>query len=1143
MRCSACGAELPIGSKFCNSCGSAQATACARCGHGNPPGSRFCTECGGPLAGPAPEPRFASPSSYTPRHLAEKILTSKSALEGQRKHVTVLFADLKSSLELLADRDPEEARKLLDPVVERMIEAVHRYEGTVNLILGDGIMALFGAPLAHEDHAVRACYAALRMQESIKRYALEVQRTEGIAVHIRVGLNSGDVVVGSIASDLRMEYTAIGQTTHLAARMEQMAMPGSILVTADTLRLAEGYVQVKSLGPAQVKGLSEPIEIYELTGPGLTRTRLQAAAARGLTRFVGREGELETLRQLLGRAGDGHGQIVALVGEPGVGKSRLAWEFTHSHRTQGWLVLESGSVSYGRASPYLPVIDLLKSYCGIEARDDGRRIRERLTGKLLTLDESLRPTLPALLALLDVPVDPSASSGQAAWEALDPPERRRRTLEAIKRLLLRESQVQPLLLVFEDLHWIDSETQALLDSLVDSIPTARILLLVDYRPEYQHTWSNRTYYSQLRLASLSPANADELLQVLLGTDPDLQPLKHELIVRTEGNPFFLEESVRGLVETGALAGERGAYRLTRAVEATQVPTTVQAILAARIDRLPPDEKRLLQLAAVVGKDVPFALIEAIAELPEEDGLREGLARLQTAEFLYETSLFPDLEYTFKHALSHEVAYGSVLQERRRALHARIVEAIEALAGDRLADQVERLAHHAVRGQAWEKAVAHCRQAGAKAVARSANDEAVAYFEQALNALARLPERRDTLELAIDIRFDLRDALQPLGQFKRVFDYLREAEPIADNLADQHRLAWILSYMTFYFRVTGQHDQAIEHGRRTLALPATRGDVALQVETNLHMGPAYHALGDYRRAIEAFTNTLDALERNPLPELLGHAGLLSVMSRSYPVWSLAEVGRFGDALVLGDEALRIAEAADHPLSLATAYCVTGHVHLRRGDLEKAIAALERGLAVCQTRDVPAWLPGIFSHLGYAHTLSGRIAQGLDLLEQGMPISTRTTGGHPLWIGWLGEAHLLSGHRDEATEIAQRASELSRERKERGHEAWARRLDGEIAAHTDPPVVEQAERSYRQALALADELGMGPLQAHCHLALGALYRGAGRSEQATTELSAAIELFRSMDMQFWLGRAEAELAEATASLRARSPHSGPSEPLAS
>src|SRR5216117_4031762 len=453
MKCRRCQAENREAARFCRECGATFAHVCSSCGADVEAGSKFCDGCGVLLAppgaaGPGPA-RFAVPESYTPKHLAEKILTSKSALEGERKQVTVLFADIKSSMELLATRDPEQARELLDPVLHSMMEAVHHYEGTVNQVMGDGIMALFGAPLAHEDHAVRACYAALRMQQSVREAAAGHRKP----VEIRIGLNSGDVVVRSIGSDLRMDYTAVGQTTHLAARMEQLAPAGTIRLTAETLHLAEGFVQVTPLGPVPIKGLGEPVEVFELVGAGAARTRLEAAARRGLTRFVGRNAELEQLRDALDRASLGHGQVVAVVGELGVGKSRLFWELTHSHRVQGWLIVQSGSVSYGKATAYLPVIELLRGYFAIDSRDDPRKIREKVTGKVLTLAPALAPAVPALLALLDVPVD------EAPWHALDPLQRRQQTLDAVKRLLLRESEVQPLVVVFEDLHWIDGETQ------------------------------------------------------------------------------------------------------------------------------------------------------------------------------------------------------------------------------------------------------------------------------------------------------------------------------------------------------------------------------------------------------------------------------------------------------------------------------------------------------------------------------------------------------------------------------------------------------------------------------------------------------------------------------------------------------------
>jgi class 3 adenylate cyclase/tetratricopeptide (TPR) repeat protein len=1126
MRCSSCGGDNPEGMKFCIECAAPLTHRCPQCDFANPPQAKFCGQCAASLRGPLPaaaSPSHAAhshtPIRYTPSHLAEKILTSKSALEGERKQVTVLFADLKGSLELLIDRDPEEARQLLDPVLERMMEAVHRYEGTVNQVMGDGIMALFGAPLSHEDHAVRACYAALRMQETVTRYGDEIQRSYGAPVQIRVGLNSGEVVVQAISNDLRMDYTAVGQTTHLAARTEQMARPGSVLVTAATLQLAEGYVQAKPLGPVPIKGLPDPVEVFELVGAGPTRTPLQALAARGLTRFVGRQVELEALRQALERAGIGHGQVVAVIGEPGVGKTRLFYEFTRSHRTHGWLLLESRSVSWGKATSYQPVRDLLKAYFQIEDRDEGRRIREKVTGKLLTLDVAFGSSLSAFLTLLEVPVE------DLVWQGLDPPQRRQRTLEAIKGLLLRESQVQPLLLVFENLHWIDAETQAVLDILIESLPTARILLLVNYRPEYQHDWGRKISYMQLRLDPLARESAQELLDALLGDDIGLKPLKRRLIDRTQGNPFFLEESVRTLVETQVLVGERGAYRLGRALPSIQVPATVQAVLAARIDRLLVEEKRLLQAAAVIGTDVPFPLLQAIAELSEEK-LRRGLAHLQAAEFLYETSLFPELAYTFKHALTHEVAYTGLLQERRRALHARIVDAIEALYADGLADQVERLAHHAFRAEVWDEALPYCQQAGAKAAAGSANREAVVYFEQALVALQHLPESRETCTQAIDLRFDLRNALLLLGEQERILGHLREAATLAEALNDRRRLGRVSSYMSDYCWRVGQHDRAIEAGHRSLTLGIALEDFGLQVVANFYLGRAYVTLGDYRRAMDVLRRNVAVLEGNLIRDSFGLTALPAVLSRAYLAWCLAELGAFAEGIATGEEGVRMAKTADRPYSLLIAAGGVGMLYFRKGALHQAIAMLEGGLELCRVWNIRDWFPLIASTLGAVYVLAGRVTEALPLLEEAVEQATAMgiMFAHALRVAWQSEAYLSADRREDAIVLAGRAYELACEQQERGHEAWVLRLLGAIASHADPPEVEPAEVYYRQALALADELGMRPLVAHCHLGLGTLYAKIGRREPARAELSAALELYRAMEMTFWRPQAEAALAQA-------------------
>ncbi len=1022
-------------------------------------------------------------------------------------------------MELLADRDPEEARKLLDPVLERMMEAVHRYEGTVNQVMGDGIMALFGAPLAHEDHAVRACYAALRMQESVTKYAEEVRRSHAAVVKIRVGLNSGEVVVRAIGSDLHMDYTAVGQTTHLASRMEQLADPGAIVITPETLALAEGYVEVKSLGPVPVKGLAHAMEVYEVTAAGQARTRLQATARRGLTQFVGRDAELEQLRRAQQLAGNGYGQVVAVVGEAGVGKSRLVYEFIHTHRLQGWLVVEAASVSYSKATPYLTVLDLLSAYFQIESRDAARRTREKVSGKLVTLDEALLPMLPVFLALLGSADDPH-------WQSLDPPQRRHRTLESVKRLLFRESQVQPLVLVVEDLHWIDSETQAVLDSLVESLPTARVLLLVNYRPEYQDGWIRKTYYHQFRLDPLPPEGAQEVLDALLGRDPGLVRLKELLIERTQGNPFFLEESVRTLVETKAFVGERGAYSLARPVDAIRVPETVHAILAARIDRMPPREKRLLQSAAVIGHEVPFALLQAIAELADED-LQRGLVRLQAADFLYETRLFPELEYTFRHALTHEVAYGSVLHEHRRTLHAKVVAAIETLDSERF-EHAETLAHHAVCAEAWEKAVVYLRLAGTKALARSANREATLFLSRATDALSHLPPSRVTLEQAFDVRLEIRTCLIRLGEFSRIGAELREAEHLAQALGDRRRSGRVLADLSDHCWILGEHGRAIEHGERALEIATALGDVRLEAEANFCLGQSYHAIGDYPLAMALLDKSLEAATRpsSPsaqparLPQERVHwtDRLLQTYARTWLVWCLADGGRFSDGRLKGEEALRTAESEPEAWPLLHLYFCLGFLSLEQGDARRAIALLERGLEHCHTGDLPFGFLMIGACLGAAYTLAGQNERGFELLHEAVERASSMSFAamRARWLTWLGEAHLRFGQIEKANELATRALDLARRHQERGNEGWAHALLGAAAELLD---VGRAETHYRDALTMASALGMRPLIAHCHLGLAKLHRRTGKREQAQQHLTTATTMYREMGMTYWLEQAAA------------------------
>ncbi len=1118
MKCPRCQHESPLNAKFCAECGATLAGDCARCGTRLPLGAKYCPECAQPVvAAPAPATRFASPADYTPKHIAEKILSSKGALEGERKQVTVLFADLKGSMELLADRDPEEARQLLDPVLTRMIEAVHRYDGTVNQVMGDGIMALFGAPLAHEDHALRACYAALAMQAAIRRLIDEGRRTHGVEVRIRVGLNSGEVVVRAIGSDLHLDYTAVGQTTHLAARMEQLAVPGTILFTAETLRLVEGFVDFLALGPTPVKGLAEPVDVFQLVSAGPIRSRLQAAAARGLSPLVGRQTELQTLHTAHERAATGRGQIVGVVGEPGVGKSRLYWEFMHSDPLTGWKILTTGSVSYGKATAYLPLINLLRDYLGLDERDMSESLSERLTARLLAQSETFRQAIPAILTLLEVPVE------DEAWRTLDPAQRRQATLDAVKRLLLWESHVQPLLLLVEDLHWIDSETQALLDSLVDSLPTARIMLLVNYRPEYQHTWGGRTYYTQIRLDPLPVPSAEALLRTLLGAAAALPPLVRLLIERTEGNPFFLEETVRSLLETGVIAGERGAYRLVKPSAGIQMPATVQAVLAARIDRLPPDEKQLLQSAAVIGKDVPLMLLEAIAEDPDDE-LRLRLAHLQAAEFLYETSLFPEPEYTFKHALTLEVAYQSLLRERRRALHERVLEALERLYVERVTEKVELLAHHAVRGEAWDRAARYFYQAGEKALAQSRPRAAAAFFQSAVEALDHLGKDAN-LTLKLDALLELWVTKISTSQLEGLQEVGEKAEALARALNDGPRLARVqvrqAQALSIMWLFPGTFESAIERAREAFHR-ADPADLRTRGYAQFIAGVSCRDLARFGDAIAEFGRGIALF---PLPSHAGEeAGLVFPIYVSLCIWRSevhGALGEFDAALASAAEGLRVAGEIRHPSSLTLSNAFLGYCQLLKGDIDAAIPVLERGLAIAQEHELPHGVTANLLYLAYALILSNRHESGLEAL--GRAVQHEITF-MPQWTRYgtvTASAYLAVGRIVEATGEVDKGLAMVIERQARGYLGPLLRLQAEILMRQEPLPADAAEERLREALALATELGMRPEIARCRLGLARLHRRIRGGAAGAEHLAAAVALFRELGATFWAERAEAQV----------------------
>jgi class 3 adenylate cyclase/tetratricopeptide (TPR) repeat protein len=1137
MICPRCQSENPPNAAFCDECGARLETACPNCGESNRRTAKFCRNCGQSInhpttTGPASRIGKAAPDTYVPKHLAEKILATRHALEGERKQITVLFADIRGSTSLLEGLDPEEGQKLIDPVLQVMMDAVHRYEGTVNQVLGDGIMALFGAPLAHEDHALRACYAALAMQDEMRRYRRRLGQSEESGLRIGIGLNSGEVVVRSIDNDLNIDYSALGHTTHLAARMEELAERGGTLLSASTLRQVEGFVQVKSLGAVQAKGVSQPVETYELTGATSARTRVQAGAARGLTPLVGRRAEIEVFNKLVEQAGGGKGQILAMVGEPGMGKSRLVHEFTRHQLRPGWLVLEAASVSYGKATPYFPLIEMLRRYFAVSEGEGIESVQVNVTEKILSRERDgvLTDTIPPILALLGALPDGEIARAAAPhhtilasvkrFNDLEPQQRRSRTLESLKRLLLREAQQQPLLVIFEDLHWIDNETQAFLDGLVDSLPMTRILLLVNYRPGYSHAWVDKTYYTQLRVEPLQATSAEELLRHLLGNNPDLNSLKELLIRRTEGNPFFAEESVRSLVETGVLVGTKSAYRPGLQVNNIRIPSTVESVVADRIDRLSTADKHLLQTAAVIGAEVPLNLLRAVADLSDEE-LHRGLSKLQTSEFLYESNLFPEMKYAFKHALTNEVAYGALLVGRRILLHARIVDALETMSGHGSQDYLEQLAYHAFHGQLWDKAASHADQAGRRALSRSANYEAVGFLEMALTALRNRAQTHECLEQAVDIRLHLRNALFLLGDFAKLYANLREAESIAEKLGDRRRLGRILNFFATYHGLIGQHEDAIAACQRALTL--NHEDKELNTVSHYYLGQSYFFTGRYDESIDVLSRVLDQVsnERHKF-ERFGTAVILSVICRVYMVQCLAQLGTFNEGLAIGRKGMQIAKEAAHPYSLAYATCSVGFLLLVKGDINDAIEILEDALRQCQQAEIKVLYPQIASYLALAYALSNRFGDAVPFMEKGEE-ETRRIGrkaGQALREVWHAFVSLLAERIEEANVRAERALQLAVETKERGHQAWALFLMSAIAARVETK--EKTQARYHQALALAKELKMIPLQAHCHLRLGESYLATVDLELARTELAAAAALYQSMDMSFWLNRANQALS---------------------
>jgi len=1094
MSCSKCGADNREGRKFCAKCAAPLARLCSQCGASNEPGADFCGECASPLA----QPTAASQKKSNNGPIRITDTTASENLEGERKTVTALFADIKGSTELMEDLDPEEARAIIDPVLKLMIDAVQRYDGYVVQSTGDGIFALFGAPVAHEDHPQRALYAALRMQEELKRYSDRMRQEGRLPLQARVGANTGEVVVRSIQTGaLQTEYTPIGHTANLASRMQALAPIGSIAVTEATRGLCEGYFILKSLGPTRVKGLSEPVNVYEVMGLGPLRTRLQRAAGRGLTRFVGREHEMETLKRALEQTRAGRGQIVAVMAEPGIGKSRLFYEFKATSQF-GWMVLETFSISHGKASAYLPVIDLLRNYFDISTLDDERKRREKVAGKIAMLDRSLEETLPYLFSLLGIVegLDPLAQ--------MDGPIKKRRTLEAIKRIVLRESLNQPLMVIFEDLHWIDEATQEFLNLLADSLGTAKILLLVNYRPEYSHQWNRKTYYTQLRLDPLGIESADEMLTALLGAGSDLLPLKRLIIERTGANPFFIEEIVQSLFEDGVLQ-RNGSVTLAKPVNAAKVPTTVQAVLAARVDRLPSDEKELLKTLAVLGREFPIALVRQVTLKPTDD-LHRMLGQLQMAEFIYEQPAAGDTEYIFKHALTQEVAYNALLVERRKLLHDRAGLALESILADQLDDHLDELAHHYSRSDNLEKAVEYLGRAGQQAFQRSAYTEAIDRLTEAIDLLHKLPDSPQRVQRELVLQLAAGPALVVTKggwaglEVERAYNRARE---LCERLGDPPEVFPALLGLWAVHALREELSQAFVIADQLLRLAQVTADRALLMYAQYARGFTSFWMGEFLPARKHFETAIAGYEPQLHRQLAFLYGFdVGVHSLSYLALTLTELGYLDQALACSNEAFAIAHRTSNPVGLAFAAGAIGSVRQYRRETLAVVENAEMVIALSTRHGLTEVLPLVIAQRGWALAQQGRCNEGVSQIHEVL-VGLRTTGASPLVLTYVLNLFVDACTRIESLDERQRtlreATAAAETLEGRSLEAETLRLKGELLLLQNGSNTAEAQSYFERAIAVARRQSAKILQLRATMRLACLLDKQGRRDEAHTMLA--------------------------------------------
>jgi class 3 adenylate cyclase/tetratricopeptide (TPR) repeat protein/ribosomal protein L40E len=1063
MRCPSCNAENQPTAKFCVECGAAFQPLCVKCGFKNPPTAKFCQECGASLKlGSVSQPQVATPPTRLGKPTVDERppLESDDTPEGERKTVTALFADIKGSTELMRDLDPEEARAVIDPVLQLMMLAVHSYDGYVVQSAGDGIFALFGAPVSHEDHPQRAVHAAIAMRDTLSRRAGDPPSRP--AVEVRIGINTGEVVLRLVHTGGHTEYTPVGHAVNLAARMQSVALAGGIVISQDTQRLVEGYFELHELGPTKVKGIEEPINVYEVIDAGPLHGHFELALRRGLTKFVGREREIAEVKRALELARSGRGQIVAVVAEAGTGKSRLFHEFKAKLPPE-CKVFEAYTVPHGKASAWLPVLELLRDYFAIQDADDAATRREKIRAALNALDPALSDVPPYLWNLLAIQEQPDPLA------QMDPRVRRQRTLEAIKRIFLRESLKQPTVVIFEDLHWIDSESQALLDLLADSIAGGRLLLLVNYRPEYRHEWSSWSHYLQLRLDPLGVEKASAMLAALLGEGAELDALRRLVAERTGGNPFFIEEMVQALFEQGILA-RNGAVKLVRPPAEAHLPVTVQAVLAARIDRLAAQDKDLLQTLAVIGNEFRFALAIRVTQRPDE-ALRHGLANLRLGEFIYEQPLLTDIEYSFKHALTHEVAYNSLLTQRRKLLHERTGQALESMFAEHLDDHLGELARHYQRSGNTPKAIEYLQHAGAQAAARSAHAGAIGLFTSALELLKSMPETPGRMQQELVLQRALGSALSAIKGLSapETGQAFERASELCRQLGAAPHLFAVLIGLSIFYRVRAELHRAHELAQQAAAIAELECDAVSLVEANLILGVALLLLGDLAGA-QSYWERAIAVPEPAHPGSYHTPYDPRIIASCWAAFATLYLGYPDQALVKSREVLASARKLSHPFTLVGVVELFGFFHRLRGEGEESLALYGEVLRLANEHGFQQYVALALMGRGSALIEMNRTEEGIALLREGLS-AVRVTGMYQYQTAYLAQLAVgccKAGQTAEGLAAVAEGLAAADRTGERVSEAELYRVKGDLlmqATPGAPNAAAEAESCFRQAIEIA------------------------------------------------------------------------------